>query len=245
MAPGHPPGCNRPHRACGPSAPVPFRAVPSHATHGCAILCPVILLCAMPCSPWPRRAVPRSVVPCHTVPLMPRRAKAVPCSAVSDCAMPCHTVPHHTFAVLCCARLRFAVPYHAAAPRGARALLTRLGGRCGAEQVATSRSHWRVSSSQHPSGNPGDRQQCWRSTMLTRAPRAARCHVPAVRLVMVAASVSTSSRSCTGSHVTTGRRGHVPGPPCPPGLTVRLRCGVPSTARRLSAAQHRGGSTSV
>lgn len=36
------------------------------------------------------------------------------------------------------------------------ALLTRLGGRCGAEQVATSRSHWMVSSSQHPSGDPGD-----------------------------------------------------------------------------------------
>lgn len=85
------------------------------------------------------------------------------------CAMPCHAVLRNT--VLGCAMPGHAWLCHAmlchtirspttlchATPRGARVLLTRLGGWCGAEHVATSRSHWRVSSSQHPSGDPRDR----------------------------------------------------------------------------------------
>lgn len=68
----------------------------------------------------------------------------------------CATLHYDMCATLCCAWLHIAVPYPTV-PHGARALLTRLGGWWGAEQVATSRSHWRVSSSQHPSGDPGDR----------------------------------------------------------------------------------------
>ena len=85
--------------------------------------------------------------------------------ALPTCVMPCHSTIHHAMLCLlmlccampCCAWLHIAVPYQAVLC-GARALLTRLGGWCGAEQVATSRSHWRVSSSQHPSDDPGDRE---------------------------------------------------------------------------------------
>lgn len=92
------------------------------------------------------------------------RDKAVPCQGcvILDLAVPHHTMPpyatpHHAMcATLSCAWLNTTVPYPTV-PHSARALLTRLGGWWGAEQVATSRSHWRVSSSQHPSGDPGDR----------------------------------------------------------------------------------------
>lgn len=94
--------------------------------------------------------------------------KAEPCQGyvILDLVVPYHTMlpyatPHHSMCTtLCCAWLHIAVPYPTV-PHGAKALLTRLGGWWGAEQVATSRSHWRVSSSQHPSGDPGEQNTCW------------------------------------------------------------------------------------
>lgn len=50
-----------------------------------------------------------------------------------------------------------------------------------------------------PFGQSWGQRACQHSRMLTRAPRAAWHNIPAVRLVTVAASVSTSSRSCEGA----------------------------------------------
>lgn len=181
-----------------------------------AVPCNAVLGMAVPCCAWSCLAVPCSATLCH----------AVPCHALPGCALPCHIV----------------VPDSAMVP------LTRLGGRFGAEQVATSRSHWRVSSSQHPSGDSGDKEhigthRCSPGTVGSPVPCTCRqvgdsgCLCVHEQQVLqggrAQAAVSLQGMGATSlTHLS-------------PGLTVRLRCGVLSTTRRLSAAQHRGGSSSV
>ena len=235
------------------------KAVPCNAMLDLAVPCPTVLCntvpgCAVPGRAWLCHAMPHQAMLCHTMLCHATLNLALLCLAAHCHTILCYALPCHAMlclvmpscAMLCYAWLHIAVPYHAVSC-GARALLTRLGGRCGAEQVATSRSHWRVSSSQHPSGDPGDREHAgargcspghcgWPST--TYLPSGWRRWLP-----LCPRAAAPARGQSTGSHIITGCWGHVPSPRLP-GLTVRLRCGVPSTARRLSAAQHRGGSAS-